>query len=191
MEVRADSSQGRRFGRVPFDAPVRLTRVATGQTLELQGVNLSENGVFVETVIPFSAGELFRLHFPGEPEGLGEVAAARIAWRRAFSPNREPGQPPGVGLSFLFMSLDDRFALHTLVEAGGVAPQPASRAPSSRVPVAPRVIDEDLPQPLPSLAWSGDTMELMDVGPFGWLLVVALAMAAMASLLLGMQPTGI
>src|SRR4051812_2961615 len=103
MEVRADSAQSRRFARVPFDAPVRLIRHATGQSLELAALNLSESGLFVETVIPFAIGEVFRLSFPDADGGFEEVAAARVAWRRAFQPQRSIGQPPGVGLSFVFM----------------------------------------------------------------------------------------
>ena len=192
MEVRADSSQSRRFARVPFDAPVRLTRLSTGQSLELAGVNLSENGLFLETVIPFAHGEIFRLSFPSADGGFQEVSAARVAWRRPFSPERAPGQPPGVGLSFMFMRPDDREALRTLVEEGGVAPRPMPRTVASRAPVAPHVLgdeEEEAPRPAPVTSWGDpDAMELMDVGPFGWLLVVSLAMAAMASLLIGMHP---
>jgi hypothetical protein len=189
MEARADT-QARRFARVPFDAPVRLVRHSTGQALELQAHNLSENGVFVETVIPFATGELFRLSFPTHPCSLEEVAAARVSWRRPFSTSREPGQPPGVGLSFLFMSLEDRQALHVLVEAGGVPPRASARAASSRTPVAPRVIPASDPARL-TFGSAGETAELFDVGPFGWLLIVTLALAAVASLLLGLQPATI
>lgn len=184
MELRADRSQSRRFARVPFEVPVRLTRNSTGQTLELAASNLSEGGLFLETVIPLIPGELFRLTFPSQPGELESIAAARVTWRRAFSPSRLPGEPPGAGLSFLFMSAEDRQALRALVESGGVAaPRPPARAP-----VAPRLLEPVQPTPLSSLVEPSETLSMMDVGPFGWLLVVALAMAAVASLLLSMQP---
>lgn len=180
LELSQEATRARRFGRVPFDAPVRLTRHSTGQTLELSGVNLSENGLFVETVIPFAIGELFRLSF-----GEVEVAAARVAWRRPYLQPRSAASPPGIGLMFLLMHPSDRAALRGLVESGGIAPSPKPRTIPSRVaPVA------NAPHPPPQMRWqlAGGEAEMLDVGPVGWLLALALAMAAVASLLVGLHP---
>lgn len=197
MEVRAGNQQRtdvqtRRFGRVPFQAPVRLTRLSTGQELELHALNLSENGIFLETVIPFSEGELFRLSFPTAPSAFEQVAAARVVWRRPFGATRAPGHPPGVALSFVMMRPDDRQALATLVANGGIVP-PRVRTTPSRAPVAARIVPTDAKHPdLPKMRFAntngGATVEAMDIGPLGWLLVLALALAALASLLLGLQP---
>lgn len=185
MEAHADleRAQHRRFARVPFDCRVRLTRLATGQSLELDAVNLSEGGIFVQTVIPFPVGELFRVAVLDEraPEDFAEVAAARVAWRRPFTNTREPGEPPGIGIAFLLMSPDDREGLSRIVEDGGLAP----RARPIAAPVAPIAVEEPV---LPALVDGAEAIELDDVGPFGWLLVIALALAALASLLLGMHP---
>ncbi len=203
MEVWADSSsertdvQTRRFVRVPFQAPVRLTRMSTGQELELQAVNLSENGLYLETVIPFAMGEVFRLAFPTAPNGFEHVAAARVVWRRGFATNRVAGQPPGIALAFLMMRPSDRQSLTQLVEDGGIIPARTHHTIPSRAPVATRIVPRD-DQPdrdsvtRPSFrlttASGPDAMEMMDAGPFGWLLLLALALAALASLLVGLQP---
>lgn len=190
-----ESGRSRRFCRVPFDAPVRLTRHSTGQVLELQATNLSETGLFVETVIPFTPGELFRLDMPGAPDGFESVAVAKVCWRRPFSLNRAPGLPPGIGLMFLLMHPTDRQALHALVENGGIAPAPRPKTtPARTAPVAlPKPVGETRPVqvPPPQLRWKPigiDDQAAIDVAPFGWLLAIALALAAMASLLVGLQP---
>lgn len=200
MEVWADSSertdvQTRRFVRVPFQAPVRLTRMTTGQELELQAVNLSENGLYLETVIPFALGEVFRLAFPTSPNGFEQVAAARVVWRRGFATTRVAGQPPGIALAFLMMRPSDRQALTQLVEDGGIIPPRTHQTVPSRAPVATRIVPEEperetVTRPTFRLQHAGgpDTLEMMDAGPFGWLLVLALALAGIASLLVGMQP---
>lgn len=199
MEVWADSGertdvQTRRFVRVPFQAPVRLTRMTTGQELELQAVNLSENGLYLETVIPFALGEVFRLAFPTSPNGFEGVAAARVVWRRGFATTRVAGQPPGIALAFLMMRPSDRQALTQLVEDGGIIPPRTHQTTPSRAPVATRIVPEDDPEPVtrPSFrlktAGGPETLEMLDAGPFGWLLVLALALAAIASLLVGLQP---
>ena len=190
-----ESGRARRFCRVPFDAPVRLTRHSTGQVLELQASNLSEGGLFVETVIPFAPGELFRLEMPGAPSGFDTVAVAKVCWRRPFSLNRSPGLPPGIGLMFLLMRPSDRQALHELVEDGGIAPspRPATR-PARSAPLPATVEPSKLPAvapPPPQLRWRPVGVEdttAIDVAPFGGLLAIALALAAMASLLVGLQP---
>lgn len=182
------SARTRRFGRVPFFVPVRLIRISTNQVLELQASNLSESGVFVETVIPFTVGEVFKLVIPSAPGGFEEVAVARISWRRPFSSARGTGAQPGIGISFVMMRPAERRALAQLVEAGGVAAPPPPRTIASRSPVQPRVLVLDRPAPPPERFVLAGHSAAMDVGPAGWLLVAALAAAAAASLLLGLQP---
>lgn len=182
-------ARARRFPRVPLHTPVRVTRLATGQTLELMAQNLSETGIFIETVIPFPVGELFKLSFPDAPEDFGEVAVARIVWRRAFTPSRPAGMPPGLGVAFLLMRPGDRRALTQLVDAGGVQPPAPPRGEAPRpARTAPPPAD---PRPLPSMfpataGAAGD--DVIDLGPSGWLLLAALSMAAVAALLAGLQP---
>jgi hypothetical protein len=178
---------GRRFPRVPFQIPVRLTRLATGQVLELMARDVSAGGLFVETVIPFPVGEIFRLTIPDAPEGFDEVAVARVAWRRAFTPSRPAGMPPGIGLAFVLMRPASRRSLAAVVDSGGVrAPEPAqlpapvpARAPAP--PPAPRDLGSLVPAP-----FAPDDM--IDLGPGAWLLLAALSLAATAMLLSGLQP---
>jgi Tfp pilus assembly protein PilZ len=177
----------RRFARVPFNTPVRLTRLATGQVLELMARDLSHGGLFVETVIPLPVGELFRVSVPDAPEGFDEVAVARVAWRRAFTPSRPAGLPPGIGLAFLLMRPADRRALADVVDAGGVRlPETSLPAPvPSRTPVAPPPAPRDLGHLVPGPFATDD---LVDLGPGAWLLLAALSLAATALLLSGLQP---
>lgn len=179
-----EEARPRRFPRVPFHVPVRLTRLATGQVLDLQAQNLSESGLFVETVIPFPVGELFRLRFPTSPGDLEEVAVARVVWRRAYTPSRPAGTRPGLGIAFLLMRPAERRALGILVEEGGVAPPEPERQPPPRAPDPPP--PETSASPLLAAGPLAD--EIVDLGPTGWLLLAALSMAAVAALLAGLQP---
>lgn len=179
-------TRARRFPRVPFHTPVRVTRLSTGQTLELMAQNLSETGMFVETVIPFPVGELFKLTFPDSPEDFGEVAVARVVWRRAFTPSRPAGMPPGIGVAFLLMRPGDRRALTGLVDAGGVQPPAPAKEdaprPARSAPPPPRAL------PMLPAGVGPASDEVIDLGPSGWLLLAALSMAAVAALLAGLQP---
>ena len=181
-EVRA-----RRFPRVPFHVPVRVTRLSTGQVLELQAQNLSQSGMFVETVIPFPIGELFRVRFPTSPGDFDEVSVARVAWRRAFTPSRPAGTQPGIGVAFLLMRPAERRALGQLVDDGGVAPREPERRPPPRAPAPPP--EREVPVSASPLFAGGPVGEdVIDLGPTGWLLLAALSLAAVAALLAGLHP---
>lgn len=181
--VSSQQVRARRFPRVPFHVPVRLTRLSTGQTLELMAQNLSASGLFVETVIPVPIGELFRVSFPTSPGGFDEVAVARVAWRRPFTSSRPAGTAPGLGIAFLLMRPAERRALEALVDDGGVAPaEPPGRAPGNHAP-PPAATRE-----IPLLVGSSLRDDVIDLGPTGWLLLAALSMAAVAALLAGLQP---
>ncbi len=176
-------TQTRIFSRVPFDVPVRVTRTSTRQALDLRASNLSERGLFLETVLPFAEGELVRLHFPTRPGGFGAVAAARVAWRRPFGPDLPVGTAPGIGIAFLMMSPDDRLALRRLVESGGIGRSPSSATP--RLPAAPWSVPGFASRiARVGLLGRADAATL-ETGPNAWALAVALLLAAAASLLLG------
>ena len=116
---------------------MKVTRIATGQVLELMAQNLSLSGMFVETVIPFPVGELFKITFPTSPGGFDEVAVGRVAWRRPFTPSRPAGLAPGIGVAFLLMRPAERRALEELIDEGGVAPPEPERMPPPRAPAPP------------------------------------------------------
>lgn len=181
--VSSQELRARRFPRVPFHVPVRVTRLSTGQTLEFMAQNLSASGMFVETVIPIPVGELFRVAFPTSPGGFDEVAVARVAWRRPFTASRPAGMSPGIGFAFLLMRPAERRALELLVEDGGVAPVEHPRTPPNRGPSPPPPTRE-----IPLLIGSSLSEDVIDLGPTGWLLLAALSMAAVAALLAGLQP---
>ena len=165
--------------------PVRVTRLSTGQVLELMAQNLSASGVFVETVIPFPVGELFRVAFPTSPGGFDEVAVARVVWRRPFTPSRPAGLAPGIGIAFLLMRPAERRALEALIDEGGVAPPEPERMPPPRAPAPPA----DFTAPRQLVIPAGPAGEdVVDLGPTGWLLLAALSMAAVAALLAGLNP---
>jgi len=179
-----EPQQLRRFARVPFAVPVRLVLHGSDQSVDLMAVNLSENGIFVESVIPFVNGQLFQLILPTRPGGFSRVAAARVVWRRPYTGRRTPGLPAGTGLAFLLMRPEDRAALTELVESGGVAP-------TAQAPSRPRVVVHELPAP-PRLApvdprLGSSLTQAFDPTPFGWLLAVALALAALANLVGGLS----
>lgn len=169
---------------MPFHVPVRLTRLSTGQVMELMAQNLSASGVFVETVIPFPVGELFRVSFPTSPGDFDEVAVARVAWRRPFTPSRPAGLAPGIGIAFLLMRPAERRALETLIDEGGIAPAEPERMPPPRAPAPPA--ETTLPRQLVIPAGPGE--DAVDLGPTGWLVLAALSMAAVAALLAGLNP---
>lgn len=174
--------RARRFPRVPFHAPVRVTRLSTGQALEFMAQNLSASGMFVETVIPIPVGEFFRVAFPTSPGGFDEVAVARVAWRRPFTSSRPAGMSPGIGFAFLLMRPAERRALEALVEDGGVPPVEQPRKPPNRGPSPPPTRD------MPLLIGNSLGEDVIDLGPTGWLLLAALSMAAVAALLAGLHP---
>lgn len=185
-EIQSEAVRARRFPRVPFHVPVKVTRISTGQVLELMAQNLSLSGMFVETVIPFPVGELFKISFPTSPGGFDEVAVGRVTWRRPFTPSRPAGLAPGIGVAFLLMRPAERRALEQLIDDGGVAPPEPERMPPPRAPAPPP--DPQLSAPRHLIIPAGPAGEdVIDLGPTGWLLLAALSMAAVAALLTGLQ----
>jgi hypothetical protein len=135
-------------------------------------------------VIPIPVGELFRVAFPTSPGGFDEVAVARVAWRRPFTPTRPAGMAPGLGFAFLLMRPGERRALEALVEEGGVPPAEQPRTPPNRGPSPPPPPTREMPL----LVGNSFGEDVIDLGPTGWLLLAALSMAAVAALLAGLQP---
>lgn len=89
--------------------------VGAQQLLTDYSVNLSAGGMFIETLEPFAADTPLTLEFnlPGNPQAIH--CRGRVAWVNHDEQPASPALPPGIGVQFIDLSLDDVRALRTFL----------------------------------------------------------------------------
>jgi uncharacterized protein (TIGR02266 family) len=89
--------------------------VGTQRLLTDYSVNLSAGGVFIETFEPFEAETPLSLEFslPGHPQAIR--CRGRVAWVNHAEQPASPLLPPGIGVQFVDLSLDDLRALRAFL----------------------------------------------------------------------------
>ena len=85
-------------------------------------VDLSTGGLYLKTDIPLTVDESLRLQFslPNHDKTLS--CKARVAWVNPADRPRKPELPPGVGIQFVDLSLEDLKSLKRFLEHNEIEP---------------------------------------------------------------------
>ncbi|MEW5693858.1 MAG: PilZ domain-containing protein [Candidatus Hydrogenedentota bacterium] len=113
-----DGRDQRKFKRIPTHLLANLKKTTTQEsqiTKEIIIKNISAGGVFIETMVPFSVGELvtFDLYLPGDRYKLKIVGVVR--WKRIDS------LPYGIGVQFVKVATEDKNKITKFIEQHQVA----------------------------------------------------------------------
>jgi hypothetical protein len=119
--------------------PLRIECARTGTQKPYflgYAANLSETGVFVQSLATRPAGTRLRLllYVPSAPGGV-IASDAEVRWVRRYAGKRSPSA--GMGMRFFGLRAPDRTVLQNLCNA----PQPASAAVITRLPKTDRRTD--------------------------------------------------
>lgn len=85
-------------------------------------VDLSTGGVYVKTDFPLPVDEALTLRFTLPEQQRMVSCKARVAWVNARENPRKPLLPPGMGIQFLDMSLEDVKAIRRFLEHNELEP---------------------------------------------------------------------
>lgn len=86
-----------------------------GRELVNYTLNLSTGGVFLETGQPLPPGSAMTLEFHLPNRATSIVAQARVAWINDPEKINKPHLPPGMGVQFLDLSLEDMQAVRDFI----------------------------------------------------------------------------
>jgi Tfp pilus assembly protein PilZ len=114
----------RRFDRRHAELPVTVK--AAGNRVEggihLDSTDLSEGGAFLRSDLLFEVGEVLDLEIP-LPSGQVVKAAGRVV---RVSRSHTEESPPGMGIEFTRLSVQDRRAIAASLLPGASAPKPGA-----------------------------------------------------------------
>ena len=85
-------------------------------------VNMSTGGLFIETgtILPVDTLFVVKFKLPGNDAII--TCTARVAWTNEPGQLRKYSLPPGMGLQFLDLSLDNLHAIREYLEKGDLVP---------------------------------------------------------------------
>lgn len=85
-------------------------------------VNMSTGGVFIESskILPEDAEVTVKFNLPNSDTVI--VTKARVAWVNEPLLLKKPSLPPGMGLQFLDLSLQDLHSIRAILDAGNIQP---------------------------------------------------------------------
>jgi uncharacterized protein (TIGR02266 family) len=85
-------------------------------------VNVSSGGLFIETVkiLPVDTLLLVKFKLPNMETVI--VSKSRVAWINEPDSPKKPTLPPGMGIQFLDLSLDDMHAIRLFLDKGELVP---------------------------------------------------------------------
>jgi len=85
-------------------------------------VNMSTGGVFIESrmILPEGAEMTVKFNLPNTDRII--VARATVAWVNSPAALKKPSLPPGMGLQFLDLSLDDLHTIRAFLAEGNFQP---------------------------------------------------------------------
>ena len=85
-------------------------------------VDLSTGGLFLTTSFPLDVDEKLSLIFSLPDSDRSISCKARVAWTNPEHDPRKPELPPGVGVQFVDMSLEDMKSLKLFLERNVIEP---------------------------------------------------------------------
>ena len=85
-------------------------------------INISTGGVFIETtkILPEGTEVMVKFCLPNVDTLM--VTRARVAWTNEPGAFKKTSLPPGMGLQFLDLSLEDMHAIRTYLDKDGFVP---------------------------------------------------------------------
>ena len=85
-------------------------------------VNVSSGGLFIETIkiLPVDTLLLVKFKLPNMETVI--VSKSRVAWINEPDCPKKPALPPGMGIQFLDLSLDDMHAIRLFLDKGELVP---------------------------------------------------------------------
>jgi uncharacterized protein (TIGR02266 family) len=107
--------------RVPARLQVRFGTDG-GEILTDFTVNVSTGGVFVETTRPFAVGDPLLASFVLPDREQPVRCRSLVAWVNEAGKPHTPALPPGIGLQFLELSVEDRAAIIAFVKGKLLSP---------------------------------------------------------------------
>jgi len=79
-------------------------------------VDLSTGGLYLQTEYPLVVDDVLMLIFSLPGQGKSVSCKARVAWSNSESDSRKQELPPGVGLQFVDLPLEDLMLISTFIE---------------------------------------------------------------------------
>jgi len=79
-------------------------------------VDLSTGGLYLQTEFPLHVDDSLVLIFSLSSQGRSVSCKARVAWSNSESDSRKQELPPGVGLQFVDLPLEDLMLISTFIE---------------------------------------------------------------------------
>lgn len=107
--------------RIPARLQIRFGQNG-GEVLTDFTVNVSTGGVYIETALPFAAGDPLRTSFLLPERGSPITCSSRVAWVNTAERPTIPSLPPGIGVQFLDLDDEDRAAILAFVKARLLSP---------------------------------------------------------------------
>ena len=85
-------------------------------------VNLSSGGLFIETakILPVDTQLIVKFKLPNKDNVIS--CNTRVAWINEPGELKKPSLPPGMGIQFLDLSLDDMHVIRAFIEKVGLVP---------------------------------------------------------------------
>ena len=85
-------------------------------------IDLNTGGLYLNTDFPFEAEESLTLHFTLSGQKNTVSCKARVAWVNMKDKPRKPQLPPGVGVQFVGLSLEDLKSIQRFLEHNDIEP---------------------------------------------------------------------
>jgi len=108
--------------------PRYLTRIAIfhgtyqNQILTDYSINISTGGVFIESsmILPEDTELTVKFSLPDSDNII--IAKSRVAWTNGPDSIKKTSLPPGMGVQFLDLSMEDMHAIRTYLDKGNFKP---------------------------------------------------------------------
>lgn len=85
-------------------------------------VNVSSGGLFIETdkILPLDTMLMVKFKLPGEEAVI--ACKSRVAWINEHFAPKKPSLPPGMGIQFIDLSIEDMHAIRHYIDKGELIP---------------------------------------------------------------------
>ncbi len=99
---------------MPIECPVDLRLAGAGEWTRLSATNISMSGMFIHTAEMHPEGTALEVRFKLQNRQLPILGRAEVLWRRMRDAG--PDQPRGIGVRFLDLDLESKYAISRLVD---------------------------------------------------------------------------
>lgn len=85
-------------------------------------VNLSSGGLFIETINIMPLNTMLMIKFKLPHKDTVIACKSRVAWTNEVNCPKKTSLPPGMGIQFIDLSLDDMNAIRLFIDKGELVP---------------------------------------------------------------------